>query len=157
MKLQKQLILDHNPEQGRHGDCYRTCIAILLGMDAADVPHFTGDAIEAGHGQDAADLAAQAWLTERGYRAIQLTVSAEFKGIEKWIEKAAAGMPYILTGQSPRFHGCHCTIARGAMEPVWCPSVGRPVTLEPWRDPASYALYYFIEFIVRPATEGTPP
>ncbi|RFP19154.1 hypothetical protein [Duganella sp. BJB475] len=157
MKLQKQLILDHNPEQGRHGDCYRTCIAILLGVDAADVPNFTGDAVEAGLGQDAADLAAQAWLTERGYRAIQMTVSAEFSGIGKWIEKAAAGMPYILAGQSPRYSSCHCVIARGALEPVWCPSEGRPVMLEAWRDPASEAHFYFIEFIVRPvAAEAMP-
>lgn len=156
MKLQKQLILDHNPAEGRHGDCYRTCIAILLGLDAGDVPHFTRDAVVAGLGQDAADLAAQTWLTERGYKAIQMTVSAEFQGVDAWIEKAAAGMPYILSGQSPRYSGCHCVIARGALDPVWCPTEARPVMLEPWRDPASGNHYYFIELIVRPAV-GAPP
>lgn len=39
IKRQKQAFL-HKPEEGVYGDCYRTCIACLLGIDRDAVPHF---------------------------------------------------------------------------------------------------------------------
>ena len=30
----------HDPENGQHGDCHRCCIAMILGLDKEDVPHF---------------------------------------------------------------------------------------------------------------------
>lgn len=39
MKPQKQLI-EHDPANDKWGDCLRTCVAMLLDVDATDVPHF---------------------------------------------------------------------------------------------------------------------
>lgn len=38
MKYHKQLI-EHDPINGKYGDCYRTCIACLLNVHPNDIPH----------------------------------------------------------------------------------------------------------------------
>ncbi len=40
MKYQRQLVFPHRPVNNQHGDCFRTCVACMLDMDAADVPNF---------------------------------------------------------------------------------------------------------------------
>jgi hypothetical protein len=40
--LQKQKFR-HHPEQGQIGDCHRTAIAMILGKNRDDVPHFVHD------------------------------------------------------------------------------------------------------------------
>ena len=42
MKPQKQLF-KHDSENGRYGDCHRTCIAALLDKNAEEVPNFAED------------------------------------------------------------------------------------------------------------------
>lgn len=39
MRPQKQK-LGHDPDQGIYGDCYRTALAVILGIGAEEVPHF---------------------------------------------------------------------------------------------------------------------
>ncbi|MCK4817308.1 hypothetical protein KA005_16175, partial [bacterium] len=36
----KKQLNRHNPEEGVFGDCYRTCIANVLGVFPTAVPHF---------------------------------------------------------------------------------------------------------------------
>lgn len=33
-------LVEHDPENGKYGDCMRACIASLLEMETEDVPHF---------------------------------------------------------------------------------------------------------------------
>lgn len=35
--------IKHDPENGTHGDCMRACVATVLDMDPASVPHFYHD------------------------------------------------------------------------------------------------------------------
>lgn len=150
MKLQKQLIPDHNPAEGRYGDCYRTCIAILLDMDAADVPHFAEMELVNGWDRDKTDAVVREWLAERGYTMLSMVVQATFGGIDAWAVGATGGLPYILTSQSNKYKDvCHCTIAQNAFDPVWCPQVGRPVRQEPFYDKVAENYFYGIEMLVR--------
>uniref|UniRef100_UPI0030D812B5 hypothetical protein n=1 Tax=Pseudomonas sp. EL_65y_Pfl1_R83 TaxID=3088697 RepID=UPI0030D812B5 len=66
MKPQKQL-LRHNPPAA-YGDCFRTAIAIVLDLDAANVPHF----MEGGASGDEGADKAEAWLNARGLTAINI-------------------------------------------------------------------------------------
>ena len=150
MKLQKQLFPDHNPDEGKFGDCYRTCIAILLDMDAADVPHFAR--LESTHewSREKTNEVVREWLAERGYSMLSFVIHATFVGIDKWVTEATGGVPYILTSQSNKYKDvCHCTIATGAFEPVWCPQAGRAVKQEPWYDEEVDAHFFGIEMLVR--------
>lgn len=42
IKLQKQKYM-HIPDEGQFGDCHRTAIAMVLGLDRDQVPHFLHD------------------------------------------------------------------------------------------------------------------
>lgn len=66
MKPQKQL-LRHNPP-ATFGDCYRTSIAVILDMDAADVPHF----MDVGNSGEGAWDQAETWLNARGLCTIAM-------------------------------------------------------------------------------------
>jgi hypothetical protein len=35
-----EMIVDHCPEEGRYGDCFRACVASLMELPAEAVPHF---------------------------------------------------------------------------------------------------------------------
>lgn len=66
MKPQKQL-LRHKPP-ATYGDCFRTAIAIVLDMNAADIPHFMDGGVS---GEEGA-AAAEAFLNARGLTAINI-------------------------------------------------------------------------------------
>lgn len=65
MRLQKQLFV-HNPEKGIYGDCQRTCVAIILDMDAKDVPHFCDDPNAKRSSRDWWAKRQKKWLSDRG-------------------------------------------------------------------------------------------
>lgn len=69
MKPQKQLNR-HRPEEGIYGDCHRTALAVILDMDAKDVPHFMDQ--RAWSNGEAAHDAIEAWLNERGICTINV-------------------------------------------------------------------------------------
>lgn len=68
--------------QGAHGDCHRTCIAMVLDMDRDDVPHFNADVAPGTPGHTAVSQAAKAaeraWLADHGL----VPVGVPFPGTE---------------------------------------------------------------------------
>ncbi|WP_407146278.1 hypothetical protein [Bradyrhizobium sp. ORS 86] len=111
MKPQKQLNR-HLPEQGIYGDCHRTAIAIVLDMDAKDVPHFM-DASAYEEGSELAHGRIEAWLNARGF----VTISVPFRGqddLGQILQLIAVANPvskpvYILRGRS-RSGGNHAVV-----------------------------------------------
>lgn len=112
MKPQKQLYR-HNPEQGVYGDCHRTAIAIVLDLDAEDVPHFMdGNFYRKGGGPKANDLF-EAWLNERGIATISFPFPGE--SLARVLDTIAACNPlskpaFLLLGTS-RTGVNHCVVA----------------------------------------------
>ncbi|WP_445222223.1 hypothetical protein ACKWRH_21445 [Bradyrhizobium sp. Pa8] len=108
MKPQKQL-LRHNPPTA-YGDCLRTAIAIVLDMDAADVPHFMDGAVS---GDDGA-AAAEAFLNARGMTAINIVCDGS-RPLQAVLDSIAGTnlreMPiFLVTGTSR--NGCaHVVVA----------------------------------------------
>lgn len=102
MKPQKQLFR-HKPEDGVYGDCHRTAIAIMLDLDAADVPHFM-DGSAGKVGADAAHDRVEAWLNERGIATINVLFPGQVP-VEEILTTIAACNPrgrpaFILGGTS---------------------------------------------------------
>lgn len=75
MKPQKQLNR-HRPAEGVYGDCHRTALAIVLNMDAKDVPHFMDGTPGTGNAEDAHDRI-EAWLNARGICTINVLFPGE--------------------------------------------------------------------------------
>jgi hypothetical protein len=85
MKEQKQHQL-HDPGRGVRGSCWSTCIAMLLDLDARDVPVFAE--------QERWWHATLDWLQPRGYSLVRIPESESFI--------PSRGAAYIVNGKSPR-------------------------------------------------------
>lgn len=151
MKYQLQTIMGYNPEQGIYGDCYRTCIAVLLNMDAVDVPHFVRDSELAGKDGWHTHAKTVEWLRERGMTMLTTTFTAG-TGVTELMGYATAGLPFMLTVQSPRYDCCHSVVAQivdGKLTCLWCPSVGGPTRMHPFHCKSNDLDCYTIDVIVR--------
>lgn len=97
MKRERQLIT-HSPQNGRWGDCYRTCIAMVLGMNPRLVPHFCDG------GDHTGSIESQEWLNQRGlsHVTIYYPPSYDIKEIMATLGHYSPDTPMILTGKSPR-------------------------------------------------------
>ena len=89
------------------GDCFATCVAMVLDLPQDSVPNFC-----AGHAGGDWWLVFQGWMAERGLTAINITVSdgvTVSAGLKiRWV---AEGTPCIFTGQSPRGDWLHSVVA----------------------------------------------
>lgn len=92
--LPKQTFLVEN---GHVGDCWRCCIAAILQLPAAQVPHFLLD--DSGNGGCSVDTKTQTWLNERGY---VLLLSRAFGIPRMHGGNPLADYPRIVCGPSPR-------------------------------------------------------
>lgn len=112
MKPQKQLIT-HWPEVGMYGDCHRTAIAVMLDMDAKDVPHFMDGTSGIGPAPDA-HMAAETWLNARGYTQVSVPFNGEvpLDMVLATVKANCFGAPFILGGTS-RNRVNHSVVAMG--------------------------------------------
>jgi hypothetical protein len=99
----------HDPENGLHGDCYRTAVACILGLEPADVPH-----VYDGTDDDTGVQRMRAWLAERGMALIGINFDASvpLAALLEAAGRASGGLPYLLTGKSR--NGCsHVVVCEG--------------------------------------------
>jgi len=109
-------ILNHNPEKGIIGDCFRCCIASLLDLPAEDVPHFCDYDWEDKSPRWFVNL--NRWLAPRGVSYIELPVADDGPdSVVKWLSSAAPfgfDVHHILGGTSPRGFD-HAVVARNGV------------------------------------------
>lgn len=95
MTPQIQLI-KHDPDNGRFGDCYRTCIASILDLHPSEVPHF--------YSGKAGDQRAHAvaWLAVWGLNSFQTYYDggATIEAVLYTTGEMCPGVPLILSGES---------------------------------------------------------
>lgn len=118
--------IKHDPENGQWGDCFRTAVAVCLGRDAEQVPHVMHDPTK--HSDSAVDRLRD-WLRPQGLGFSQTIYHADTDIAE--ILKATAhlspGIPFVLSGLSPRGPYGHCVVICDGE--VCCdPATGAPVT-----------------------------
>lgn len=87
----------HDPANGRWGDCMRTCLAMMLGMDRDAVPHHNRE-LNAGE----QDQLFRDWLGARGMGLMAFGYAASVDYVAEAMRVWNPGSPYILSGKSPR-------------------------------------------------------
>lgn len=101
MKPQRQLI-EHDPELDRWGDCQRTCVAAILDMDAADVPHFCEPPFGEKGSPDWWENRQNEWLEKFGLGTFTVAYhgSVSFDDVMGWTSRQSPTVPMILCGTS---------------------------------------------------------
>jgi hypothetical protein len=110
-------LLDHDPENGVIGDCWRTAIGCLLNMPPEDVPHFCD-----GNWQDgpAVERNTRAWLATKGYSFVEIPYKDTVENVLAMCAAMYKDVYYIISGRvgdGPN----HATIGYGG-EILWDPS-----------------------------------
>ncbi len=111
----------HDPDNGIWGDCHRTCIAMILDMQAIDVPHFYDglppdtDGSE-GAGKDARE-AIYAWLAPMGLTEFSFNVPGELSPEDAvfYAKHWGNGAPVIIGGKSSLGGGHSCVAYDGQL------------------------------------------
>lgn len=94
-------------ELGEPGDCWRTCVATLLDLAPADVPHFMLDADGALLTEgDAWRTATEAWCAERGLELREVAIDYE----RGWLIDPPAERYAIVSGETRRGLGLHAVV-----------------------------------------------
>lgn len=122
LKPQKQLVR-HEPSLGNWGDCYRTCVAVILGKDAKDVPHVCEKG-DRNHDDLDGLIAMRDYLRGEGLAISKSVYSGDLSwaAFKKWMAKFNPDTAFIVTGQATEGTN-HCVVCRGGR--VVCnPSTG---------------------------------
>ena len=108
-----QQLITHDPTQGRYGDCWRTCIAMILDYESPiDVPHFAEMSLSG----EQIDVLTNEWLSEKGF-ALASIVFREDEHPWDWMKIMNPHVPMILLGQSGIGEINHCVVCLGGE--VW--------------------------------------
>lgn len=112
MRLQKQKYR-HDPDNGTYGDCHRTAVAMCLGLDRDDVPHFLHDNTknwsEFGRRVDE-------FLATKGMAMVQMPFNADsVTAICDTLRHSAPLVPCILGGTSANGTGHSVVVFRGEL------------------------------------------
>lgn len=139
----KQMFL-HDPENGVYGDCARTVIANILGLEPSQVPHFMDGDPTAEEFRERRT----SFLKEKGFGLVEFPVSCEtFEGCVRDIgPNWMPGVRYMLSGTSPR-GTAHVVIVDG--DEVHDPAIPGGDLVGPMSDG-----YWWVEVLVPLSVHG---
>ena len=110
----------HRPQEGVTGDCWRTCIATVLGVDRDAVPHVLAADVDGDP-----DVMMRDWLATHGLGLVTFYIpgdAAELVDVLGFIGMECPGVNVILSGMSPREINHSVVAADGAI--VHDPAIG---------------------------------
>lgn len=113
MKILKQLIA-HHPEIDRFGDCFRTCVAMILDKRCpTEVPHFYNFMPDEDKLVEA-DKAIDRYFESQGLVRIYISMmgSISFQQLMDHTKKNYSGLHFIVTVRSTRGEGNHCIVCQ---------------------------------------------
>jgi len=111
-------IVRHDPEAGQYGDCVRACVAAVLDLSTADVPHFFHDGCDGPTGFDRM----RQWLRQRNMSPVWSVFSGDISRdnlLTAWGEMNPE-TPCILFGNTGS--GEHAVVISGdkvVSNPAW--------------------------------------
>ena len=135
--IKRKQIFFHNPENGRYGDCHRTCIACLLDLEPAEVPNF-GEHYEDG---EAFNAAVDGYLASQFLAQSMHAFEGTFEEIMKMQSILNKDIYYILGGQSKNGTN-HSVVCLGG-EIAWDPAIDDSGIIGPMTDG-----YFWITYLV---------
>lgn len=147
MKPQKQLF-GHNPSKKVFGDCYRTCIAVILDRNACDVPHVC----DAKHGDDVCGVhGMREYLRKEGMTISKSLYNGNlsFMAFKRCMKQFNPDTAMVVTGQRGKGGVNHCIVMVG--DKVVCD----PITGEPDQDALSAPAtvdgesYWWVEVVTK--------
>lgn len=112
MAYQKQAFM-HDPESGVFGDCYRTCLAGMLGLDRDEVPHWV-TTMDPELWESEVQPKYDRWLADRGLQELAIPVEdAGLNAVLEWQKtRTRQSVVSMLTGES--ISGCnHVVLVQG--------------------------------------------
>lgn len=111
--------VQHDPERGQYGDCLRACIASIMDLDTADVPHFADGGVDG----DKAMARLRLWLNKHGFAPFIAAWPGEItlSDLLQMHQTLNPDSVYVLFGGTGS--GDHCVVCRGG-EIVHNPSWG---------------------------------
>lgn len=95
-------ITDHNPEEGRVGDCHRACVASIMELPLESVPHFYKVSFEESSRE--ANKKMQEWFNGKGLCFVQVPIYGSFDLEEalNWVATYSEESYYIFAGTSKK-------------------------------------------------------
>lgn len=119
LRRQTQAFL-HDPEAGVRGDCYRTAIACLLGVDRDDVPHVPEN------DEKAIRARTKDFLGKRGLAISEMPITSESaRDVVVFMARVTPpGVRFLLSGLSPRDRN-HTTVVHEDGGEPWDPHPSR--------------------------------
>lgn len=107
MLFHRQMI-NHDPENGQWGDCFRTALACVLDMEVLDVPHFCdGDP-----DTETFSKLLNGWLSSRGIAMFDVPYDSSLDDLLRVQSVLNANVYYLLSGESRRGVN-HTVVCRG--------------------------------------------
>jgi hypothetical protein len=101
----------HDPDNGVFGDCYRTCLAMLLGLPRDDVPHYV-TTMDPDAWKETVQPKYDSWLSDRGLIEVAIAYACDLDTLLSLYELMNPKAHYMLTGKSGT--GCnHVVVCRG--------------------------------------------
>lgn len=132
----------HEPENGIQGDCYRTAVACVLGIERDSVPH-SHDELTGPEAETFID----GWLKPQGLRRIFMPVLGDdLRTVAEAIYPRGGGLPLMITGRGPRDVN-HVVVVHGP-DDIWCPTLGAVPPRIALIGPALPDHYFWAEWIV---------
>lgn len=137
-------LIAHDPENGKWGDCFRCCMAMILGLSADKVPHIYEDAHMGPLDLDEREARIKKFLEPLGLIEMNVPYDVgDYEDILKTIASFSPDAAYILSGKS-RIGANHCVVCLNG-EIYHDPSGNRIV------GPMSTGYYLVTFFVPKPA------
>ena len=133
----------HDPDNGIFGDCYRTCLAYILGLDRDDVPHYITTMDKECWAKEIQPKY-DTYLADRGWQELAIPVTeAPLDQILEWSKtRTPFAVRAMLTGRSNT--GCNHVVVINNGEVELDPSIDEAGIIGPCDDG-----FYWVTWIIR--------
>lgn len=101
----------HHPEKGEIGDCHRTAVAMLLGLERDDVPHWCHDDCNA----EVFWKRQREWLANIGLDIVNIAFEMDHKVLLSTLKASMRDVPWILGGKSRNGVGHSVVVHEGVI------------------------------------------
>lgn len=106
--IKRHQLYRHDPSNDIFGDCYRSTIGCLLGIEPHKVPHFYQLDVE-GRGKSTF-VAVREWLAELGYTVATVSYTSFGPELSAHMARENPGVVHMFSGKSPRGNWSHVVI-----------------------------------------------
>lgn len=134
----------HDPENGKWGDCFRCCMAMILGLPAEKVPHIYEGCQNGPIDRDEREARMKRFLEPLGLMEMNIPYDIDdHEAILRTIAGFSPDVAYLLSGKS-RIGANHCVVCLN--DKIYHDPSGNGIV-----GPTSTGYYMVTFFVVRPA------